>query len=186
MLQMVAYVELALCWIAFMLAFVKPRKLASEQKESTNAPVSRWGLGLVMVSFALAWMYVRPVGFQKSAAALIASMVLGPPSAALAWAAARHLGKQWRFKAALSQNHELVQTGPYAWLRHPIYTSMFGLLLSTAFAWTWWPLAIGSAIAFIAGTEIRVRAEDRLLAQGFGASFVAYRSRVRAYIPFIR
>ncbi len=40
--------------------------------------------------------------------------------------------------------------------------------------------------AFFAGTEIRVRAEDRLLAGRFKDSFEAYRSRVRAYIPFVR
>jgi protein-S-isoprenylcysteine O-methyltransferase Ste14 len=41
-------------------------------------------------------------------------------------------------------------------------------------------------IALIAGTEIRVRAEDRLLAERFGESFITYRSRVSAYVPFIR
>ena len=41
-------------------------------------------------------------------------------------------------------------------------------------------------IAYIAGTEIRVRAEDRLLAERFKDAFVAYRSRVRAYIPGLR
>ena len=35
-------------------------------------------------------------------------------------------------------------------------------------------------------TEIRIRAEDRLLAERFGESFVAYRSRIGAYIPFVR
>jgi protein-S-isoprenylcysteine O-methyltransferase Ste14 len=186
MLQIAAYVELGLCWLVWSLAFVKPRQQAAGQKEVASAPASRWGIGLVMVGFALAWTYVRPVGFQKSAPALIASMILGPPSVALAWAATRHLGKQWRYKAALSQDHELIQTGPYRWLRHPIYASMLGMLLSTLAAWTWWPMALGSAIAFVAGTEIRIRAEERLLAQGFGANFSAYRARTYAYIPFIR
>jgi protein-S-isoprenylcysteine O-methyltransferase Ste14 len=113
-------------------------------------------------------------------------MILAPLSVALGWAAARHLGKQWRLEAALSEDHELVQTGPYRWVRHPIYASMFGLLLATGFAWTWWPMFVAAVIAFVVGTEIRVRAEDRLLAERFQESFPAYRSRVRAYIPFIR
>jgi protein-S-isoprenylcysteine O-methyltransferase Ste14 len=45
---------------------------------------------------------------------------------------------------------------------------------------------IGALIIFLAGTEIRVRAEDRLLSERFQKSFIAYRSRVCAYIPFIR
>jgi len=131
-------------------------------------------------------MYVRPVGFHKSATALLVSMILGPLSVALGWSAAHQLGKQWRFKAAVSEGHELIQTGPYRWLRHPIYTSMLGMLLTTQAAWTWWPMAIASVIAFVAGTEIRVRAEERLLAEHFKDSYASYRSRTSAFIPFLR
>jgi protein-S-isoprenylcysteine O-methyltransferase Ste14 len=139
-----------------------------------------------MVGFALAWSYIWPGVFEKSSGALIVSMLLGPPSVALAWAATRHLGKQWRYKAALSQDHKLIQTGPYRLIRHPIYASMLGMLLATLAAWTWWPLALASVIVFLAGTEIRIRAEESLLASHFGASFTAYRARTSAYIPFLR
>jgi len=59
-------------------------------------------------------------------------------------------------------------------------------LLTTGAAWTWWPMFVAAVIVFILGTEIRVRAEDGLLAERFRESFTAYRSRVPAYIPFIR
>jgi hypothetical protein len=52
--------------------------------EVAKAPTSKLGVGLVMMGFALVCAYVRPVGFHKSAAALIASMLLGPPSVVLA------------------------------------------------------------------------------------------------------
>jgi len=45
---------------------------------------------------------------------------------------------------------------------------------------------VAAVIFLLAGTEIRIRAEDRLLAERFQDAFAAYRSRVRAYIPFIR
>jgi protein-S-isoprenylcysteine O-methyltransferase Ste14 len=184
MLKIAALVELGLLWIAWVLAFSKPREQAPAQKVVQRAPQSRWGIGLVAVSFALVWMYIRPAGFEKSPLALITSMVLGPPSAALAWAATRQLGKQWRYEAALTEDHDLIRTGPYAWVRHPIYTSMFGMQLATAAAWTWWPLFLAAVIFFIVGTEIRVRAEDKLLAQRFGATFAAYRAKVPAFLPF--
>ena len=113
-------------------------------------------------------------------------MILGPVSVAVAWSATRHLGKQWRFQAALSADHELVRTGPYRFVRHPIYASMLGMLLAVGLVWTWWPRLIAGIIVFIAGTEVRVRAEDRLLEERFQDVFVAYRSRVRAYIPGLR
>ena len=186
MLHAVAVVELFACWVVWVLAFVKPRRQAAEQKEVARAPVSKWGIGLVMLGFALIWAYVRPVGFEKSDLSLIVSMILGPPSVALVWAATRHLGKQWRYQAAVSEGHELIQAGPYGWVRHPIYASMLGMILATGFCWTWWPLFAAGVVVFLIGTEIRVRAEDRLLGEHFGGSFAAYRSRVRAYIPFVR
>jgi protein-S-isoprenylcysteine O-methyltransferase Ste14 len=186
MLFRFAFGELIICWVAWCLGFVGPRNQAAGQKKVVSAPASKWGIILEMVGFALVWAYVRPVGFEKSAPSLIASMILAPASVALGWAAARHLGKQWRFEAALSEDHELVQTGPYRWVRHPIYASMLGMLLATGFAWTWWPMFGAALIFFVAGTEVRVRMEDRLLAGRFPESFPAYRSRVPAYLPFIR
>lgn len=186
MIQIVALIEVILCLIAWSLAFVGARKRAAGHKKVVSAPASKWGIILQVGGFALVCAYVRPVGFEKSGSCLIASMILGPPSVALAWMAARQLGKQWRFEAALCEDHELIQTGPYRWVRHPIYASMLGMLLAVGAAWTWWPMFIGALIIFLAGTEIRVRAEDRLLSERFQESFIAYRLRVCAYIPFIR
>ena len=122
---------------------------------------------------------------EKSVAELVVSMVLGPASVVLAWSAARELGKQWHYEAALSADHELIQTGPYRFIRHPIYTSMFGMLMAIGAAYTWWPMWIAGTIFFVIGTEIRVRAEDRLLADRFQQKFESYREHVHAYIPFI-
>jgi protein-S-isoprenylcysteine O-methyltransferase Ste14 len=186
MLQIVAVAELLLCWVAWSLAFVKVREEAAGEKKVVSAPESRRGIFLEMVGFALVWVYVPRVGFEKPAAPLIASMVLGPASVALAWAATRHLGKQLRYEAALIADHELIQTGPYRWVRHPIYASMLGMLLATGAAWSWWPMFAVALVVFLVGTEIRVQAEDRLLAEHFGDAFAEYRSRVNAYVPFIR
>jgi len=133
------------------------------------------------------WSDVRPTGFQKSMPELIASMVLGPLSVILAWSATRHLGKFWRYEAALNANHELVKTGPYAWIRHPIYLSMLGMLLASGAAYSWWPTLIVGVLLFLIGAEIRTKAEDKLLEMYFQDEFIEYRARVRSsYIPLIR
>jgi protein-S-isoprenylcysteine O-methyltransferase Ste14 len=113
-------------------------------------------------------------------------MVVAPFAVALSWWATRHLGKQWRYVAALTQDHEFITTGPYRLIRHPIYTSMFGMLLATVLALSWWPLGIAAVVFFVIGTEIRIRSEDALLAARFGEQFTAWRARTPAYIPFIR
>jgi protein-S-isoprenylcysteine O-methyltransferase Ste14 len=186
LLQLLAWIELLLCWVLWCLAFVKPSQDAKRQKKVVRASSSRWGIGLVALGFAMVWAWVKPFGFEKSVAELLVSMVLGPPSVVLAWLAARELGKQWRYEAALSADHELIRTGPYQFIRHPIYTSMFGMLMATGAAYTWWPMWIAGTIFFVIGTEIRVRAEDRLLADRFQQRFESYREHVPAYIPFIR
>lgn len=186
LLQISAWIELFVCWVLWSLAFVNPSRQAKGQKKTVRAASSRWGIVLVTLGFAMVWMWVRPFGFEKSVAELVASMVLGPPSVLLVWAAARELGRQWRYEAALSADHELVQTGPYRFIRHPIYTSMFGMLMATGAAYTWWPMWIAGTTLFVIGTEIRVRAEDRLLADRFQQQFESYREHVHAYVPFIR
>ena len=185
-LQIAAWVELIVCWIAWSLAFVRPRQRAAGAVKKERATVSRWGILLVMLGYACIWAFVRPVGVEKSTSSLIASMVLGPPSVLLVWVAARHLDKQWRFEAALSEDHKLITTGPYRWIRNPIYASMLGMLLATGFAKTWWPMFVVGVVCFLIGTEIRVRAEERLLSARFGDEFAQYKGRTAAYFPFLR
>lgn len=185
-LQIVAFVWLGWCWTGWGMAFIKPSKQAKGQEKVVRAPASRWGIFFNFLGFACVFAYVHPVGQVQWKPGIIASMVLAPLSVFIAWAATRHLGKHWRYEAALSADHELVRTGAYAWIRHPIYASMLGMLLATGLAYTWWPLLIAGAILFLIGIEIRVHAEDRLLEGRFGDEFTAYRSRVKAYIPFVR
>ena len=71
-------------------------------------------------------------------------------------------------------------------VRHPIYASLLAILLGTLLVLTPWPWILVSLALFLAGTEIRVRAEDGLLASRFGEEFHRYRSRFPAYLPFVR
>jgi protein-S-isoprenylcysteine O-methyltransferase Ste14 len=186
MLKWIAFAELAICWIAWMLAFVRPQKHSAGQTTAVRAPSSRWGILFVMLGFSCVCAYIQPKGFTKSAASLIASMIVGPPAVMLTWMAARHLDKHWRFEAALSDDHQLIRTGPYRWLRHPIYAAMLGLVLETGLARAWWPLTVAGVAFCVIGTEIRIRAEDGLLAARFKDEFAAYRATTKAYLPFLR
>jgi protein-S-isoprenylcysteine O-methyltransferase Ste14 len=98
----------------------------------------------------------------------------------------RALGRQWRIDAGLNPDHELVTSGPYRVVRHPIYTSMLCVLSGTGFLIAPLPILLLSTLVFIAGAEIRMRIEDKLLASRFGERFEDYRRRVPAYIPFVR
>jgi protein-S-isoprenylcysteine O-methyltransferase Ste14 len=185
-LQLCALIEVGICWFLWSMAFIKPRKEAKGHEKVVRAPASRWGIFMNFLGFACVFAFVHPVGQVQWMPGLIASMVLAPLSVLLVWSATRYLGKHWRYEAALNADHELVRSGAYAWIRHPIYASMLGMLLATGLAYTWWPLLIAGVVLFLIGLEIRVHAEDRLLEERFKDDFVAYRRRVRAYIPFVR
>jgi protein-S-isoprenylcysteine O-methyltransferase Ste14 len=96
------------------------------------------------------------------------------------------LGRQWRLDAGLNVDHELVRSGPYEIVRHPIYLSMIAVMLGTGLAISRPAWLAAALVLEIAGTEIRVRVEDALLASRFGAKFAEYQRRVPAYIPLVR
>jgi protein-S-isoprenylcysteine O-methyltransferase Ste14 len=104
----------------------------------------------------------------------------------ISWSAARSLGRQFRFDAAIDSAHMLVRSGPYRVVRHPIYTSMFCVLLATGIVVSPLKLLLVSIAVFIAGTFIRMRIEDQLLEAQFGAEFAEYQHRVPGFLPFIK
>ena len=178
-----AYITLAVGWLFWFLPFpITGWNRASPQKSD---PRARWGIFLQAISYALLWQghfWTRSLSPWRFALAtfFLALAIL------LAWTATRALGKHLRFEAALSPDHQLVQSGPYRIIRHPIYTSMLCLLLGTGLMLTP-PLLFAIALAiFLLGTEIRVHIEDSLLASRFGNEFRTYRQHVSAYIPLIR
>lgn len=177
---------LIVCWILWAAPFLLKRAQGPGPEAVETAPVSRLGIILEAVAFAVAWK--SRSGWVRAPALplVLASMLLAPMGVIGAWWSVRHLGKQWRFEAGLSREHELVRSGPYRIVRHPIYASMLAMLLATGFLLdSWWQLLIAVAL-FIAGTEIRVRAEEKLLEGRFGEQFLNFKRRVPAYIPFAR
>jgi protein-S-isoprenylcysteine O-methyltransferase Ste14 len=86
----------------------------------------------------------------------------------------------------LNAEHELVRHGPYAVVRHPIYTSLLCLLCGVGFVVAPWPLLALSIALFVAGTEIRVHVEENLLRGRFGETFQKYQQSVSAYVPLVR
>ena len=97
-----------------------------------------------------------------------------------------HLGEQMRVQAVVTDQHRLITSGPYSVVRHPIYTCLLGLFFAAGLVF---PHPMALAVAgpiFLIGTELRMRAEDKLLARHFGAQFEDYRRQVSAYLPGVR
>ena len=144
---------------------------------------SRWGLLLQFFAFTLLWQghfWERSLPAWRT----LLSIALFAIATALSWTSSHALRGQLRIVAALGADHKLIRTGPYALVRHPIYTSMLAVICATAVIVAPWQLFLGSLVLFALGTEIRVRAEEKLLASQFGSNFQDYKQTVPAYIPF--
>jgi len=98
--------------------------------------------------------------------------------------ARRHLGRNWSAEVRIAVDHELVRTGPYRFLRHPIYTAMLGMFLGTAIASSQYHALIGLALLLVAYLR-KTRLEDQILAQTFGADYDAYRRHTWALVPLL-
>lgn len=150
----------------------------------------RWAVPLLMlVAFALLWYL--PFGdrrnlwvFAASDGLRYAGLGLHVVGLAVRLAALATLGKQFSGYVTLQENHQLVQTGIYGLVRHPMYLGGFlawsglGLIFRS---WVTIPFLVLS-IVFVAA---RIRAEEKLLAGHFGTEFDAYRRRTWRLIPYL-
>ena len=98
--------------------------------------------------------------------------------------ARRHLGRNWSAEVRIGIGHQLVRSGPYKFLRHPIYTAMLGMFLGTAIASSQYHALLGVAILVLAYLR-KSRLEDQILAQTFNKEYEAYRRDTWALVPFV-
>jgi protein-S-isoprenylcysteine O-methyltransferase Ste14 len=103
-----------------------------------------------------------------------------------AWWARIHLGRLWSSGITRKENHRVVDTGPYALVRHPIYTGVIVSVLATAAAQGKATGLIGAAV-IVFGLWLKARTEERFLTAELGAdAYDAYRRRVPMLIPGVR
>lgn len=199
-----------LSWIGLSLALLSARLRrfksgashagADDQSGSPNdssaAPATRdlqsWGgLALQGAGFALVWTTQRQVGaaWWPGTPALAQQVIfvfaalLALASSAFAIAAVRELGKQWSLTARLLATHELVTSGPFGWVRHPIYSALLGLLLATGLCLSSVAATAAGTAVYLLGTHWRAAREEKLLLARFGETYLGYARRVPRLIP---
>lgn len=164
------------------------RKKSSGNSEVKKSRLSNLGIVLQGASYAVAFAFTRspfspalPAAFDLIVLTIAA--VTGVLSVYLAYAASTQLGKNWSLTAKIQQGHELVTTGVYGLVRHPIYTAMLLLLVSQALIFSHWWAFIPALLSFATGSVIRIREEEKLLRDAFGAQYDEYAKKVPALVP---
>jgi protein-S-isoprenylcysteine O-methyltransferase Ste14 len=187
-LPTLVFVVVMICWFVFAGVFLLRKKPLSPPDQKRE-PASLFGVALQGMSYGLVWG-VRREMFTPIVSSELISIVAGLlaiiaaiGSVWLTTMAVKTLGKEWSLTARLVEGHKLATSGPYAFVRHPIYTGMLGMLVATGLAISHWAALPGALIIFFIGTTIRVRSEEKLLREAFGEQFETYVRNVRAIVP---
>ena len=182
--QFWAFAASGLLFFLFLIRAASRRTAESGSKRDRRSQLGIFvqGLGFPLAGFGL----VRPTLAPLSAAGLAgtaAVLLLMGGAIALFASSSGALGRNWSLVARTRSDHQLVRSGPYARVRHPIYLGMLFFLLALAVALGHWLQLVVAVPVFLAGTAIRTRTEDALLEQSFGDEFRAYRKSTPALFP---
>ena len=126
------------------------------------------------------WLNIRFV--PDVAATEWIGVIITAAGVAIACWARHHLGANWSGVVTLKEGHELIRTGPYRNIRHPIYTGILLALLGTAVAVGEIRALIAVAIAY-ASFYTKARREESLLAREFGPNFAEHQRHTGMFLP---
>jgi protein-S-isoprenylcysteine O-methyltransferase Ste14 len=137
---------------------------------------------LAIPRIPLPWLYLPlwPGGllpFWLGAAVTIAGLLFA------VWAR-EHLGRNWSRSVTIKQDHELITTGPYALVRHPIYTGILTGFLGMAIAISQVRGLIVFVLIFLA-FWIKFRMEERWMRFEFGEAYATYAHKTAALVPYL-
>ena len=175
---------LALFWLAASIA-----RKPNARKQSRKSRIVQGSL--VLGGFLLVfhpWIAVGPLALRllpESAAVRYLGFALTVGGAAFAIWARLILGRNWSGIAAVKQGHELVQKGPYALVRHPIYSGFLVALAGSAIALGELRGLLGLMLV-CAAFWMKVRTEEAFMLQQFGDRYKDYQRTVKAGIPMSR
>ena len=175
----------AALWISFVIYWSAAAKNASPAKGSES--ISSRQLHQNLLNLALLLLFLRLPGLKTRwlpAVAFIvpAGVALQAVSALLAAWARRCLGRHWSGAITEKVGHELVRSGPYRLVRHPIYSAMPGMYLGTALVSGELHALLAVAIV-VAAYWRKIRLEERHLLEVFGPAYDVYRRESWALIP---
>lgn len=185
-----AAIVLAICWFIFLLFwivsafFTKRTSLRQGLGESLGYRVfavlgclvlfnarrlpPAWGTHFAPPTDLLAWW----------------SALLGVTGLAICLWARITLGRNWSSVVMVKEGHELVQRGPYRYVRHPIYTRLLAMFAGNVLLEGRWAGLLGIALLFLS-FWIKLRHEESVMLKEFPADYPGYMKRVKRLIPFV-
>ena len=178
-------------WVVFILYWAVSARRGPSRTERREPLSSRLlylsllGVGVSLLAFdpvfygPLLWHFIP----EETGASLIGLALLLLGTGLAVWAR-QHLGQYWSARIEFEEGHQLIQTGPYRFVRHPIYLGGLVGVMGTA-------IVIGevrglvSAVFVLAAVVLKIKTEEAFLGERFGAAYRQYQEHVKALIPFV-
>jgi protein-S-isoprenylcysteine O-methyltransferase Ste14 len=143
----------------FGLAILPGIYVATGIPETANYPASAWAIALGAIAFSCAlWVFRR---------------------------SHKELGRNWSITLEIREKHQLISSGPYAVIRHPMYTSFLLMALGQALLLSNWVVGLAGLIGFAVLFFLRVNKEERMMLENFGPQYRTYMERTKRIIPYL-
>jgi protein-S-isoprenylcysteine O-methyltransferase Ste14 len=176
----------AVPWLVFSLYWEIAAKSAAAAKSAESS--SSRGVHLFLTNAALLLEIVQFPWFGRFLPATYWVIVVGSAVTVFGlfvaiWAR-RHLGRNWSGEITIKVEHELIRSGPYRRLRHPIYTGILIMYVGTAIVTGTRLALVGVAMAAVAYVR-KIRLEEANMRVAFGPAYDAYCSESWALVPWL-
>jgi len=161
------------------------RKEASVQDRGSQATL----LALLWVGIGLNFLFAgllqgAAITWHRTAIFII-GVVLILSGVALRWYAIQVLGHYFTRDVAVSSDQQVIQSGPYRFIRHPAYSGTLLTMLGIGLATTNWASLIAIIICTLVGHLYRISVEEKALSRTIGQPYVEYMQHTRRLIPFV-
>ncbi|HEX4708783.1 MAG TPA: isoprenylcysteine carboxylmethyltransferase family protein [Candidatus Udaeobacter sp.] len=178
------------CWIVFVATWLLAA-LSTKRTVYRESPAQRLRYWLLLLIAYLLLMYGRQLPYPLNMRVLPHAAPVACTGALLCIAglgvalwARLILGRNWSGVVTLKEGHELVECGPYRFVRHPIYTGILTMSFATALVLGHLAGFVGTLLMFVS-FWIKLGHEEKLMLQQFPERYAAYQRRAKRLIPFL-
>lgn len=178
---------IGICWLAFFAVWAIAAMTLGGGGNRRNSPMEFGGQLLFIVAIFLWLRYggrvpVQPSGVPANEVAATVGAVLCIVGTAFASWARVVLGRNWGMPMTHHEAPELVTSGPYSYVRHPIYTGLSAMWIGTALVY---PLAVPASVVLIAYSLFSAIREERDMEQRFPEEYSEYKKHSKMLVPFL-
>jgi len=178
-------------WVGFLVVWIiwavrtKPTQMREGVSSCLSYTIINVAAFYLMFSGDVPLQYLRTHLFSSNPVTEAVGIAITFAGIVFAVWARVYLGGNWSSTVTLKVGHQLVRSGPYRWVRHPIYTGMILGMLGTAIVRAQVRGAIAVVLVYI-GFKIKSKIEERVMTETFGTQYDDYRSSTGAILPKLR